>query len=526
MSLEWWQSATIYQIYPRSFQDSNGDGIGDLEGIRSRLAYLKDLGVQAIWLSPFYKSPMRDFGYDVADYCEVDPIFGTLQDFDRLLADAHAMGLKVIVDLVPNHTSSDHPWFLESRESRQNPKRDWYVWRDPKPDGSPPNNWTSFFGGLAWTLDKKTGQYWLHQFLPEQPDLNFRNPQVVEAILDVMRFWLKRGVDGFRVDVLWLLVEDAAFRDEPPNPDWDGRWDRGSTLHIYMEDQPETHLIVRKMRQVLDQFSAPGKERIMVGEIYLPNKQLMRYYGTPEAPGCHLPFNFRPIFDGLSNWTADNLREIVEEYERDLPAWGWPNWVLGNHDQHRLATRIGPEQARVAAMMLFTLRGTPTWYYGDEIGMLDGVIPPEKIQDPDVLRQRHLPERGRDPERTPMLWDASSYAGFSAVEPWLPVNADYPERNVEFQEKDPQSMLNLVKTLLRLRQEPDLLSGAYQTFRSPSGVFAYRRGERFVVMLNFSHEHRSVSVSGELVLSTHLDRNRRMVQVVDLRPHEGVILRQ
>lgn len=528
--MEWWKTATIYQIYPRSFQDSNGDGIGDLNGIRSRLQYLKDLGVDCIWLSPFYKSPMKDFGYDVADYCSVDPIFGTMEDFNALLEATHKLGLKLIIDFVPNHTSEQHEWFKESCSSKDNPKRDWYVWHDPALDGGPPNNWMAYFGGSSWTLDEKTGQYYLHQFLPEQPDLNWRNPEVREAMYEAMRFWLRKGVDGFRIDVLWLLVEDALFRDEPNNPNWKpGEIDRFRHLHIYQEDQPETREIVREMRQVLDEF---GGDRVMVGEIYLPYKQLVPYYGTAERPGCHLPFNFHLIFRGMPNWTAENLRSIVEEYEASLPSFATPNWVLGNHDQHRLASRIGHSQARVAATMLFTLRGTPTWYYGDEIGMVDGNIPPEKIQDPAALRQQggageHGLDPGRDPERTPMQWTPHAYAGFSTVEPWLPVNPDYPERNVEAQDADPESMLTLVRTLLVVRKETKaLLEGDYQSYKAPQGVFAYLRGGEVLVALNFTHEPKPLPVpGGEILLSSHLDRYGNVGSTLELRPDEAVILK-
>jgi alpha-glucosidase len=525
----WWKEAVIYQIYPRSFQDTNGDGIGDLEGVRRRLPYLKNLGVDAIWLSPFYKSPMKDFGYDVADYTEVDPIFGTLEDFKALLAEAHALGLRVLVDLVPNHTSDQHPWFLASRASRDNPKRNWYVWADPGPDGGPPNNWQSFFGGPAWTLDEGTGQYYLHQFLPEQPDLNWRNPEVREAIYEVMRFWLRLGVDGFRVDVLWLLAEDLLLRDEPGNPDWrPGMWDRGRHLHLFTEDQPETYAYVREMRYVLDEFSEPGRERVMVGEIYLPFPQLVRYYQA----GCHLPFNFHLIFRGLPDWRPENLARIVEEYESLLTPWDWPNWVLGNHDQPRLASRLGEAQARVAATLLFTLRGTPTWYYGDEIGMVNGEIPWERVQDPAALRQKgrlaeHGLPPGRDPERTPMQWDASPYAGFSSVEPWLPVNPDYPERNVALQEKDPRSMLSLVRRLIALRKDPGLLYGAYRTYQARGGVYAYLRGEGWLVALNLRDKEKALDLpkGGRVVLSTHLDREEEVGDRLHLRPDEGVVVR-
>lgn len=528
--MEWWKTATIYQIYPRSFQDSNGDGIGDLNGIKSRLQYLKDLGIDCIWLSPFYKSPMKDFGYDVADYCSVDPMFGTLKDFDGLLGAAHQQGLKLIIDLVPNHTSDTHEWFKDSRSSRDNPKRDWYVWRDPAPDGGPPNNWMAYFGGPSWTLDSSTGQYYLHQFLPEQPDLNWRNPEMKAAMFEAMRFWLEKGVDGFRIDVIWLLVEDAQFRDEPDNPDWrPGEIDRFRHLHVYQEDQPETLEVVREMRQVMDEFEG---DRVMVGEIYLPYEQLMPYYGTAEHPGCHLPFNFHLMFRGMSNWTAENLRSIVEEYEASLPAFATPNWVLGNHDQHRLATRVGPEQARVAATMLFTLRGSPTWYYGDEIGMVDGSISPEKVQDPAALRQKgsageHGLDPGRDPERTPMQWTPYAYAGFSTKEPWLPVNPDYQERNAEAQDADTESMLTLVRTLLAVRKETKaLLGGDYQTYKAPGGVFAYLRGGEVLVALNFTDEAKTMSVpEGEILLSSFLDRYGNLKNTLELRPNEAVILK-
>ncbi|MBI3286934.1 MAG: alpha-amylase, partial [Chloroflexi bacterium] len=398
-ALCWWQHGVIYQVYLRSFQDSNGDGIGDLAGVIRQLDYLAGLGVDAIWLNPFYPSPINDFGYDVADYCGVDPQYGTLADFDHLLGEAHTRGIKLILDLVVNHTSDQHPWFIEARRSQRSPKRDWYVWRDPDPDGGPPNNWRSFFSGRAWTYDEATGQYYLHHFLPGQPDLNYRNPQVLEVMLEVMRFWLERGVDGFRLDALGMLIEDAQFREEPINPLWKpGTFQRGRLIHLYTDDQPETHAIVQAMRRVADAY--PG--RVLIAETYLPYDRLMAYYGTREAPECHLPFNFHLITDAMDRWDADVVRRVVEEYEAAQPSWAWPSWVLGNHDQPRLTSRLGEAQARVAAMLLFTLRGTPTWYYGDEIGMLNGDIPPERVKDPAGMRQPGVPNAGRDPERTPM----------------------------------------------------------------------------------------------------------------------------
>ena len=378
----------IYQIYPRSFQDTNGDGIGDLKGIERRLDYLASLGVDAIWISPIYPSPMADFGYDVADYCGVDPRFGTLADFDDLLAQAHARGLKVLLDFVPNHTSDRHPWFVESRSSRDNPKRDWYIWRDPAPDGGPPNNWISDFGGSAWEWDEATGQYYYHAFLKEQPDLNWRNPAVQAAMYDVMRFWFDRGVDGFRIDVLWHMIKAADFPDNPPNPAYQpAMGDMHRVLQLHSTDQPEVHEIAADMRAIADSYGAEGRgERVLIGEIYLPVDRLMHYYGRERA-GVHLPFNFQLVD---APWEARALATLIADYEAALPPGGWPNWVLGNHDRPRVAAKRGQAQARVAAMLLLTLRGTPTLYYGDELGLTDVAIPPAEVQDPRELREPGL----------------------------------------------------------------------------------------------------------------------------------------
>ncbi len=372
---EWWQRGIIYQIYPRSFQDSNDDGVGDLPGIASRLDYLERLGVDAIWLSPIYPSPMADFGYDISNYIDVDPLFGTLAEFDRLVEDVHRRGMRIVLDFVPNHTSDKHPWFKESRSSRDNPKRDWYIWRDPAPGGGPPNNWLSNFGGQAWELDEATGQYYYHAFLKEQPDLNWRNHDVQQAMLDVLRFWLDRGVDGFRVDVIWHIVKDDEFRDNLPNPDYGPQLaPHRQLLATYNTDRPEVHDIIGQMRAVLDEYD----ERMMVGEIYLPLERLVTYYGA-QGSGVHLPFNFHLI---ELPWHARAIDDAVRRYEAILPSYGWPNWVLGNHDNPRIASRIGRAQARVAMMLLLTLRGTPTIYYGDEIGMQNVPIPPDRVQDP------------------------------------------------------------------------------------------------------------------------------------------------
>lgn len=388
----WWKHGVIYQIYPRSYQDSDSDGVGDLKGIIERIEYLRWLSVDAIWISPIYPSPMIDFGYDVSDYCNIDPLFGSLADFDRLVASAHACGIRVILDFVPNHTSDRHPWFVESRELRSNPRRDWYIWRDSKPDGSPPNNWLSQFGGSAWTLDERSGQYYLHSFLREQPDLNWRNPSVRTAMYDVLRFWLNRGADGFRIDAIWLLVKDAKFRDNPPNPNFrPGEPGINRFLPAYSADQPGTHEVISEMREVLDRYD----ERVLIGEIYLPIERLVSYYGK-DLGGAHLPFNFQLIHTA---WTAPAIAKLVTEYEGALPPGGWPNWVLGNHDQPRIAARVGSAQARIAAMLLLTLRGTPTMYYGDELGMGKVSIPQDEMQDP-----WEKTEPGLGLSRVPLEW--------------------------------------------------------------------------------------------------------------------------
>jgi alpha-glucosidase len=552
--MHWWQSGIIYQIYPRSFQDSNGDGVGDLNGVRRRLDYVQSLNVDAIWISPIYPSPMHDFGYDVADYCDIHPLFGTLADFDRLLAEAHARHLRVILDLVPNHTSDEHPWFVESRRTRDNPKRDYYIWRDPAPgDGPPetrlPNNWQTHFGGPAWTYDVRTGQFYLHQFHRSQPELNYRHPAVLPAMLDHMRFWLDRGVDGFRVDVIWLMLKDEELRDEPPNPQAapDARpFDQLD--HIYTADVEGIHDIVRAMRAVVDEYD----ERMMVGEIYLPLEKLMTYYG--EGDECHMPFNFKLI---NLPWDAGIIGDYVREYEAALPPGGWPNWVLGNHDQHRIATRVRKESgfvgnspvanapldpARAAQMLLLTLRGTPTVYYGDEIGMEAVPIPFDECMDPAALQQPELFEIwGRDPERTPMQWNASPNAGFTtaAAKPWLPLAADFATCNVAAQNDDPGSMLTLFRRLATLRRaEPALHRGTYEAVDLGSNdVLAYHRTltghDGFLVAINFGSEPRAIDLENALTgrdatleLSTDPARSGEAIgKSILLAGNEGVMIR-
>lgn len=529
--MSWWRSGVIYQVYPRSFQDSDGDGIGDLRGIERRLDHLVDLGVDALWLSPIFPSPMADFGYDVADYCDIDRRFGTLEDFDRLLAAAHGRGLKLLLDFVPNHSSDRHPWFVESRSSRDNPKRDWYIWRDPAPDGGPPNNWISDFGGSAWQWDEATGQYYYHAFLKEQPDLNWRNPDLRAAMLDVLRFWFDRGVDGFRIDVLWHMIKAPDFPDNPANPDYrHGMGEMFSVLQLHSTDQPEVHAIAAEMRAIADDYGRDGQERVLIGEIYLPVERLMAYYGV-EAPGVHLPFNFQLI---EAPWQARRLALLIEEYERALPPGGWPNWVLGNHDRPRSATRRGQAQARVAAMLLLTLRGTPTLYYGDEIGMEDVPIAPLLVQDPRELREPGL-GLGRDPVRTPMPWDAGPGAGFTIGRPWLPLGPDWRVRNVAAQRDDPRSMLSLHRDLLRLRRaHPALATGDFHLIGAQGDVLAYERraaGERFVVALNLGSRLQPVELpEGRFspLLSTRgpVQQAVPLAGTIILAQDEGVILQE
>ena len=635
---QWWQTGVIYQIYPRSFQDTGGDGIGDLPGITARLDYLLGLGVTALWISPFYPSPMADFGYDVADYTGVDPLFGTLDDFDRLLAAAHGKGLRVILDFVPNHTSDRHPWFLESRASRdspvrQNSRRDWYLWHDPVPDpalGSGqeagqdtrpvqqqfPNNWSSHLGGSFWTWDEATRQFYGHSFLKEQPDLNWRHPDVKGAVFAALRFWLDRGVDGFRMDVLWLLIKDAQFRNNPPNPDFHpGMQDVARTLPLYTADQPETHAIVAEMRALLDSYgptlpdgpagltprsallssappssptpsspapsdpSTPGlsfrsaaeesafpaptgdasqephppsaapvppSHRVLIGEIYLPLPELIRYYGLPPVPGdpdapasellqlngANLPFNFHLI---QTSWTAPALAEIITTYEALLPPGAWPNYVLGNHDQPRLATRIGSPQARVAAMLLLTLRGTPTLYYGDELGMRDIPLAPDQVQDP-AEKNEPGKGRGRDPERSPMLWVEAPNAGFTTPDatPWLPLERDWLTRNAAVQRKDKRSFLTLYRHLLHLRRQHDTLrAGALADVGAEGTLLRYRRvglphgdSTDFQVLLNLGSEPAQTSTAaGTVVLTTLLDGRGSSVEgPVTLEGGEGLLI--
>lgn len=520
---DWWKGGVIYQIYPRSFMDSNGDGIGDLAGITARLDHLANLGVDAIWISPVFPSPMADFGYDISDYCAIDPMFGTLADFEELQAAAHARGLRVLLDLVPGHTSDRHPWFQDSRSARDAARRDWYVWRDPAPDGGPPNNWISEFGGPAWTFDPRTGQYYLHIFLPEQPTLNWRNPAVAKALSDVMRFWFDRGVDGFRVDAFENLVVDAAFGDNPTNPGWTPPLGPArSLLGARTKHQPELIEIAQAMRAVAREYTP---ERLLIGEAYGDLDEVVAYYG-PNLDGFQQPFNFQLI--GL-DWTPRAVAKVITDYEAALPAGAWPNWVLGNHDRARVASRVALAQARVAMALLLSLRGTPTLYQGDELGMENVPIPPDRVRDPWEI---NVPGHGlgRDPVRTPIAWQDGPGAGFTTGASWLPIDTR-PEVCVAHQNDNPRAMLPFTRRLLALRRaEPALSEGGIRILHAGDGVLAYARvapagGAEITVALNFTAAQQDLpqGLGDSVLLSTS---DPAPLATSPLAPNEARILRR
>ena len=520
---EWWKTSVFYQIYPRSFQDSNADGVGDLRGIIDRIDYLCWLGVKAVWLSPIFPSPMADFGYDISNYTDIDPVFGSLTEFDTLVAEMHRRGLKLILDFVPNHTSDLHPWFRDSRSSRASARRNWYVWRNPARDGGPPNNWLSEFGGSAWTFDPNSGQYYYHAFLQQQPDLNWREPEVRAAMHDVMRFWLGRGVDGFRVDAIHMLMEDESLADNAPNPAWrPGHSPARRLLRTHTADLPETQVQVVGMRRVLDEYD----DRVLIGEAYLPISRMVAYYGE-SLTGFQLPFNFHLI---KTPWNARAIATLVTEYEAALPPGAWPNWVLGNHDKSRVATRLGGiPQARLAALLLLTLRGTPTIYNGDEIGMKDTVIHPSEVRDP---WEKNAPGLGlgRDPCRTPMQWSDVPGAGFTQGLPWLPIPTNANECNVAAETADPHSLLSFYKGLIGLRErEASLKTGTYRLGEVTDDTFIFERqldDRCLVVALNFTGESQRISLTGQprVLLSTHPERPLERQVVAGLGPFEGLVL--
>ena len=500
----WWKHGVIYQVYPRSFADASGSGSGDLKGITSRLDYLEELGVDGLWISPIFDSPMHDIGYDVRDYRSVHSLFGTLADFDELVKQAHARGIHIILDMVFNHTSSEHRWFVESRSSRTAAKRDWYIWHPGRRVGigtwrplrRRPNNWRGAFGGSAWTWDKQTQEYYLHLFLDRQPDLNWRNPQVEQAMFDRARFWLDRGADGFRLDVINYIVKDPGLRSNPYHLHWTFPRRHDQQLHLYDRNQPETHDILRRFRKLMDEYG----ETMLVGEVY-PNEGLMEpensaaYLGSGQDE-LHLAFDFSLLQTG---YRARAFRAALERWEAAVPSEGWPSHVLSNHDRPRAMSRLcrgSVERARLLAALLLTQRGTPFLYYGEEIGMSDRSLRRSQIHDPIGLLYWPF-FAGRDPSRTPMQWNGRPNAGFCPpdVKPWLPVNPDAYRQdgravNVEAQDADPDSLLNWYRKLIRLRRSRvELTHGSIEFLDSHQDVLVYRRvykGSSTTVLLNFS----------------------------------------
>jgi alpha-glucosidase len=520
----WWRDGIIYQIYPRSFADSNGDGLGDLPGITGKLDYLADLGVDAIWLSPIYPSPDKDFSYDVSDYVDIDPRFGSLTDFDLLLSEAHKRGIRIVLDLVLNHTSDQHAWFLESRSSRDNPKADWYLWQDDIP-----NDWQSVFGGPAWEYVPERDQYYYHMFVPEQPDLNWRNPEVRAAMLDVVRFWLDRGVDGFRLDVFNMYFKDDQLRD---NPRQFGLRAFDRQQHIYDCDQPEMLPLLKELRSLLDSYP----ERYAIGEpldqSFLPDKErVIQYAGTDKL---HAVFNFE---FARSQFDPAQYTQLILDWEMAYAERGiWPNYVLGNHDIKRIATRHAnseeDDRLKVLMALLLTLRGTPYLYYGEEIGMRDIPLKRGEILDPPG--KRYWPfYKGRDGCRSPMQWDDSVNAGCSPVQTWLPAHPNHQVRNVEAQQADPNSMLNFTREIINLRREkPALHRGDFALLTTqPKDILAYlRKTEEQTILVALNFKNRAAILKNvpeenwSLLHSTSRDSLIEKLQQLQLAPYEVLIL--
>ena len=535
--IPWWKRGVVYEIAVKSFADSNHDGVGDLRGIIEHLDYLNDgtadsLGVDAIWLTPIFKSPLADFGYDVSDYLTIEPRYGDMKDFDELLEQCHRRGIRVVLDMALNHTSDEHPWFLESRSSRDDPKRDWYIWRNGRSSGKPPNRWRAVVEGSAWEWDDHTRQYFYHAFLPFQPDLNWRNPDVREALFDVCRFWLDKGVDGFRLDLINFLYEDQLLRDNPRKfglrpYDWQ--------KHVYERSRPESIEAVRELRRLTDTYA----ERMMVGEVYTDTPEDVVTLMGDGTDSLHLSFY---LDFAECKWKAESFRAAVEWLEKKAPAAAWPCYYLSNHDLARHYARLGKSgnaaaRAKVAAAMMFTLRGTPFIYYGEELGMPAGKVPRKNMDDPIGRKFWPIPV-GRDPSRTPMPWNADNHAGFSEVEPWLPVDDSYSQKNVEMQAKDPDSLLSWYRRLIWMRgRKPALLAGNYRAVPGvPKGVFAYLREsgeEKVAVLLNFTS--RTIRMSGlpealgggawKTLMSTHgNEREGSGTQEVRLEVDEALLL--
>lgn len=499
--LEWWKTTVIYQCYPRSFKDSSGDGNGDLVGIISKVDYLHDLGVEAMWLNPIFRSPQKDNGYDVSNYTDIDPLYGTMTDLKQLLSQLHSKGMHLILDFVPNHTSEEHEWFIESRSSLNSLKRDWYVWANASDDGGPPNNWLSLFGGSAWTFDNHTSQYYLHQFSEFQPDLNYHNADVRQAMNDIIKFWFDLGVDGFRVDAVIFLLEDPDLRDEPINSNYDE--DKfnctatnnsnpdcyNSLIHNYTKDYTGIHEIIKSWRNLSKSFTDSPK--FLVGETYDPVDVVMTYYGTNNDE-FNFPFNFLLLSN--TNWTGDTVSASISMWMDAMPEGAWPNWVLGNHDNPRIANKAGNYLARALNVLLLTLPGTPTTYYGEEIFMTDVYVPPNKRKD--VYQDR-------DKERTPMQWDNSTNAGFTSgrAGPWLPLSTNYSRYNVDVESSNTSSMLSLYKRLVKLVTTQEAFRFAdYNKVMSNRDLFAFHRfhngtNDEYVVVVNFSQSNKTANLT-------------------------------
>ena len=544
--LVWWQTAVIYQVYPQSFQHRGNESsenitvgvcnntnktltgvYGNLNGIVSRLDYLKKtLGVTAVWINPIYSSPMCDNGYDVRDYYTINPLYGTMQDFDAFLKELHKRDMKLIMDYVPNHTSNKHQWFINCVEHNISDYCDRYVWRAPGNDSGPPNNWLSVFNGSAWTYVEAKRQYYLHQFYKEQPDLNYRNKRVKEDMKKVLKFWLDKGVDGFRVDAVPYILEDAKFRNEPPNPNFDGsnKDDYNSLKHIYTQNVAGVHEIAQDWRKTVDCYSEPDQEKVFIGEVYSDVKTVMRYYGGKKKE-FDFPFNFFLI--DIQEWNATIVRKIVDTWYQAMPKGAWPNWVLGNHDNPRIATRAGPDLSPALNVLLLTLPGTPTYYYGDEIGMTNLVNLPDGHDE-------------RDAERSPMQWDNSTYAGFSNGTPWVPLAKNYTIVNVEDQHNRNESLLNLFCKLVELRSHKEALKYArYIPLNTSDSVYAFKRDKKHaddvaIILINFdsTEVNENLSVLPDVpkrefyvAVSTLLNRTETVnLTSVNLAPREGIVL--
>jgi len=509
-SAPWWKSGVLYQVYVRSFADSDGDGIGDLKGVIRHLDHLEWLGVDGLWLSPVTVSPNADWGYDVSDYFTVQPEFGDLEDFDELVSEARKRNLKVLVDFVPNHTSDQHPWFIESRSARDSPLRDWYVWADPSSDGGPPNNWVSSTGGSAWMFDEKTGQYFLHNHLVEQPDLNWWNVDVRNAFDKVIKFWLARGVAGFRIDVCNIIIKDALLRDNPPSTDEDELdVQLMGQRPVYNCNRPEVHEVIKPWRALADSYEPPV---LLIGETPVSIESLATYYGD-GTDELQLAFNF-PFINAALEATA--MRKVVEDTESHLPSGAWPAWTGSNHDMGRFPSRWAGDderKARLAGLLLLTLRGTPVLYQGDEIAMREPQLEQADLKDP--LGVMYYPVyAGRDSSRTPVLWSAGVGAGFTdgSVRPWLPFGAT--DRNMADQHLDENSMLMLMHDLITLRRSTtDLQTGAYQALDSPENTWVFRRGDATLVALNMGDGERSIAgIEGSVLISTDREHDANCVE--------------